>query len=73
METEKSINLEFQAKLARLEKLTALVDKIEIATLGEDPQMRKEYSKLKKLALKEMISLNRELKVLADQNLEMQV
>lgn len=55
----------FHAKLARLEKLTAFVAKIDEASLGEEPQMRKEYQKIRKLAVKEMAKINQELKKLA--------
>ena len=58
-------NPAFNRKLERLNTLTDFVAKLEEAILGEEPQMRKEYIKLKKIAIKEMDSLNSELRQLA--------
>lgn len=73
MTNTKSIQAEltpaqFKSKMNRLDTLTSFVAKIDEATLGEEPQMRKEYQKLKKLALAEMKTLNQDLAKIANQN-----
>lgn len=67
MTPTKSIDQKFNAKLSRLNALTDLVKKIDEASLGEDPQMCKEYQKIKKLAVAEMKTLNEDLKKIANQ------
>lgn len=58
---------QFKTKMARLDTLTSFITKIDEAILGEEPQMRKEYQKLRKLALEEMKTLNQDLAKIANQ------
>lgn len=68
MTNDEAMTPEFNRKLKRLNALTELVDKINEASLGENPQMVKEYSKIKKLAMTEMRQLNADLVRIANQN-----
>lgn len=67
MTNNKTTQQTFDAKLSRLNALTALVIKIDEAILGEEPQMRKEFQKIKKLAETEMRSLHVEMNKIVDQ------
>ena len=57
MTNAKSIN----HKVERLAELGKLVEKIDVACLGEEPQMRKEMQKIRKIAIEQMRTLKAEL------------
>jgi len=57
-------------KLSRLNTLTEFVEKVDVAILGEEPQMRKELQRVRKLAIDEMRTLRIELDKIAHQKNE---